>query len=378
MRESEKRSSRLARLEERVDEAIEAFWRRFQFWIYVAGGIALLLLVYFWPSILITVNSGEQGVLFRRFGQGTVIDTSYTEGLHIIPPWDTLYIYNVQVQRQPVIFNVLTKEGLEVTMELSVRYHPRIEQLPLLHKRVGPDYFDKIIRPAIISKLRTMTGSLTAEEIYSTAREKLQEELRESVPSGQALGESIEELNENYLTLDELLIERVSLPPSVREAIENKSRAHQLSIEYDFRLKTEEKEAERKRIEARGIRDFQEIIAKGISDQLLRWRGIEATLQLARSENAKVVVIGGGKDGLPLILDTSTHPNGLPLAPTATATSTPASTPIVEPAKSPARTVTDAQPTTAPVTVSSTTPPPPGDASAPAGPPLPVSRTQTP
>ncbi|MET0406637.1 MAG: prohibitin family protein [Cystobacter sp.] len=290
--------NRLEQAEARLERWLESFWARFGFWISIAGGLLLLLFIFFWPKILITVTSGEQGVLFRRFGQGTVTDKTYGEGLHLILPWDTFVLYDVRVHQDHVDFQVLTRDGLEVQMDVSVRYHPRIDQLGLLHKRVGPDYFNKIVRPAIISRMRNTAGNLSAEEIYATQRGRLE----------QTTQESIRQLNESYLVLDELLIERVTLPENLQAAIQSKQKAEQLMLEYDYRLGTERKEAERKRIEAGGVRDFQDIISKGISEELLRWRGIEATLELARSDNAKVVVVGGGKDGLPLILDTATEP----------------------------------------------------------------------
>ncbi|MGZ3457383.1 MAG: prohibitin family protein [Archangium sp.] len=287
-------------LEEQLEKHLESFWQQWSFWIYMAGGLLLLLLIFFWPRIFVTVHSGEQGVLFRLFGQGTVTDETYGEGLHFVLPWDTLFIYDVRVQQRHVEFQMLTNDGLEVRTDVSVRYHPRIEQVGLLQKRVGPEYFDKIVRPVIISMLRRAAGGLKAEELYSTRRVVLQE----------AIQDSLRQLESNYLVLDELLIERLVLPEDLQRSIQNKKNAEQVMLEYDYRLKTESKEAERKRIEAQGVRDFQDIISKGISEELLRWRGIEATLALAKSDNAKVVVVGGGKDGLPLILDTNTEPRG--------------------------------------------------------------------
>ncbi|ATB42410.1 hypothetical protein CYFUS_007888 [Cystobacter fuscus] len=331
--------SRLDRIEARVEAWLQRFWARWNFWFVVAGGLALLVFIFYWPSILVTVRSGEQGVLFRRFGQGTITDKTYGEGLHFILPWDTLYIYNVRIQQRRIEFQVLTLDGLQVSIDVSVRYHPRIEQVGLLHKRVGPDYFDTIIRPGIVSKMRTTAGGLNAEEIYSTKRSVLE----------QATRDAMRQLDDSYLILDELLIEQVILPENLQISIQNKENAEQVMLEYDYRLKTEVKEAERKRIEAQGVRDFQDIISKGISEQLLRWRGIEATLALAKSENAKVVVIGGGRDGLPLILDTNTQTPARAAPAPASPTNSTAPAAAVVPSTAAATLSTTAKPAVSPV-----------------------------
>ena len=276
-----------------LQDRLDAWWKRNLLRMYLTGFLFLLLIAYFSPRIFITVHTGHRGVMFRRFGDGTVMDRTYPEGFHIIPPWDVMAIYDLRVQERFNTFAVLTKEGLQVEMKLSVRFRPRLDKLTLLHRRIGADYFEKIVLPGIQAELRAFVGDYRAEEIYSTKRDLLEKALERAVLN----------INESYVVLDDLLIREIRLPPSVAASIESKVREEQAALAYDFKLQREAKEAQRKRIEAEGIRDFQKTIASGISDQLLQWRGIEATLHLAESPNAKVVLLGRSRDGLPLILD---------------------------------------------------------------------------
>ena len=284
----EKPGNWLDRAEAKLERQLEALWHRWNFWIAILGGLVLLLLLFFWPRIFITVRSGEQGVMFRRFGSGTVTDATYGEGLHLVPPWDTLFIYDVRIQQKRVEFQVLTNDGLEVRTDVSVRYHPRIEQVGLLHKRVGPNYFDKIVRPGIVSKLRATAGGLNAEEIYSTKRAVLRRPPRTVSATSMTATWCWTSCSSSASRC----------PSSCSAPSRTRRRRSSWCSSTDYRLQKEAKEAERKRIEARGVRDFQDIISGGISEELLRWRGIEATLELAKSDNAKVIVVGG-KDRLP-------------------------------------------------------------------------------
>jgi prohibitin 1 len=162
-----------------------------------------------------------------------------------------------------------------------------------IHKELGKNYAEKVVFPEIRSSARKVIGSFDPEELYSSKRDFIQEAIYEETKAN---------VERKYISLDAILIRGVELPPTIRTAIENKLKQEQESKEYEFRLEKEAKEAERKRIEAKGIKDFQDIVSEGISDKLLKWKGIEATLELAKSENAKVVVIGQGKEGLPIIL----------------------------------------------------------------------------
>ncbi|MCC5920121.1 MAG: prohibitin family protein [Cyclobacteriaceae bacterium] len=260
---------------------------------YIIGGVAtLILILYLSSSIFITIQSGQAGVLYKKFGGGTQTDSHYTEGFHIIAPWNTMYIYDVRTQENKQVMEALSRNGLTIKMDVSYRFKPQIDRIGILHREIGQNYAEKVIIPEIRSSLRKIIGKYNPEELYSSKRETIQTEVFESVA---------ETINEKYLTMDALLISGIELPATIRTAIEKKLKQEQESQEYEFRLEKEQKEAQRKKIEAEGIREFQMIVSEGLNDRVLKLRGIEATLKLAESPNAKVVVVGGD-DGMPLIL----------------------------------------------------------------------------
>lgn len=280
-----------------VVERVDDWWYNYRFRIFLVLMLVVVLVLLLWSRIFVLIPSGHRGVMFRTFTGGTVKDRIWGEGFHIIPPWDTVTVYETRLQERTLEFHVLSKEGLRIDIIASVRFHPLQERLGDLHTDIGPLYFERLIQPEIESHLRETVGDRTAYQLYSNEGDILQEASR--------LDLGVTSSATSYIRIDELLIRTVSLPAVVRGAIEQKHRQEQLLLEYDFRVARSEKEAERKRIEATGIRDYN-TIAKDISPELLRWRGIDATLDLAKSNNAKVIVIGGGQDGLPLILDTRT------------------------------------------------------------------------
>ncbi len=261
--------------------------------IIVIGTVLLFVIIYLSSSIFVTIQSGEAGVLYKKFGEGTVTDRYYGEGFHIIAPWNKMYVYDVRTQQENEVMEVLSKNGLTIKLEISFRYSPQVDMLGRIHKELGKNYAEKVVFPEIRSSARKVIGSFDPEELYSSKRDFIQEAIYEETKAN---------VERKYISLDAILIRGVELPPTIRTAIENKLKQEQESKEYEFRLEKEAKEAERKRIEAKGIKDFQDIVSEGISDKLLKWKGIEATLELAKSENAKVVVIGQGKEGLPIIL----------------------------------------------------------------------------
>lgn len=261
--------------------------------IIVSVVAVLIFLLYFSANTFITIRSGQSGVLYKKFGGGTVTDEFYGEGFHVIAPWNDMFIYDVRTQEMKETLNVLSKNGLSIELEISLRYAPMSDKIGVIHKEIGLDYAEKIVFPEIRSSARKIIGKYNPEELYSSKRESIQDEIFKETETN---------LSKNYVNLDAVLIRSIILPATIRTAIENKLKQEQESMEYEFRLEKESKEAERKRIEAKGIKDFQDIVSEGISEKLLKWKGIEATLELAKSTNAKVVVIGQGKDGLPIIL----------------------------------------------------------------------------
>jgi regulator of protease activity HflC (stomatin/prohibitin superfamily) len=266
-------------------------WRQTPYLILLLFVLAFLV-IFFFNRIVISIHPGELGVLWRRLGSGTQIDMVYREGLHIILPINKMYIYNVRKQQFTDAINVLTVDGLTIGVRYSVRYFLEKDTLPLLHQQMGPDYVSVVVRPEARSVIRMVFGQYKPEEIY-TSQKAIQE--RVSVMSKN-------HLQARFVSLDDVPIESITLPVRISEAIESKLAHQQLDQEYVFRLSIAAKEAERKHIEANGIMVYNNTINLSLSPSVLAWHGILATQELSKSPNAKVVVIGSGKNGLPLIL----------------------------------------------------------------------------
>ncbi len=274
---------------------LKQIWERIRRnWHFVAILLMIFLLIaaYLYDRIVITVKPGEGGVLYKRFGGGTVIDKVYAEGIHFILPWDYMFIYNVRVQETSRDFDVLTKNGLKVHLYISIRFAPEYHLLGVLHQRVGPNYVNIVVVPEIEAVLRVIIGRMEAEEVYTTERAIIEK----------SLNEAVEQVAQRFVIVDDVIIKKIHLPSSVEKAIQNKIEQKHIAEAYIFRLQREKREAERKRIEAQGIHDYNRTVAQSLTPEVLRWKGIQATLELSRSSNAKVVVVGsGGTGGLPLI-----------------------------------------------------------------------------
>ncbi|MBD3265262.1 hypothetical protein GF373_01210 [bacterium] len=270
--------------------------RRKRFLLEIGLFLFVAAVIYLWPMIFITIQSGERGVLYRRF-TGTVLEQEpLREGLHIIPPWDIIYIYNIRQQHTRHTFHVLSRDGLRVDITISIRQHPRRKgtDLNYLHEYLGPNYLQNVIVPEIEAALRFIVGKYEPEELYQMEYGFLDA----------ALTEALRQLEDLYVVLDDLLITNIELPPLVKSSIEAKLLEFHNAEKYQYLLMQAKEEAKRKVILATGIRDFQDIVSEGISHELLKWRGIEATLELAKSTNPKVVIIGSSEKGVPLILNT--------------------------------------------------------------------------
>lgn len=248
-------------------------------------------LVTLWNRVVVTIQSGEAGVLYR-WVSGTDMSNIYGEGLHIMWPWNRMYVYNVRLQTEQRQYSLLTQGGLPVDLEIAVRYKPDLRLLPLLHVTVGPEYLDKVVFPETEAVLRRAVGQYAPEEVYTSRRGFL-----ESI-----VVNSLTNVEDRYVIIDDVLVRNVELPPAVRLAVERKLTLLEEEKAYQYRIGIEKQEAERKAIEAEGIRRYQDVIKQSLTEDLLRWQGVQATKELASSPNAKTVVIGSGKDGLPLIL----------------------------------------------------------------------------
>lgn len=274
----------------------ERFLKRSRPYVIVTWLTLLFLVILLWSRIFVSIKPGEAGILWLRFGGGTIVDRVYPEGFHFIFPWDQMWVYDVRIQSITEEVNALTRNGLRVGINLTVRYRPQYEMLGLLHQQVGPDYVRRIVTPEVESSLRTMIASYDTEQVY-TLQNEIVSKIINQAGSGAA---------NRYVRIDDVLIREIILPPLIQDAIEQKIEQMELAMAYKYRLERELKEKERRQIEAEGLKIANTILAASITDDLLTWRGIEATRALAESNNSKVVVIGAGQGGLPLILNTET------------------------------------------------------------------------
>lgn len=264
--------------------------------------VLILILIYLAPNIFIVIYPGQAGVLWRRFGGGTDVTTVYPEGLRMIFPWDIMYIYDIRMQQKGETFDVLSSDGLTMQIDLTVRFRLIEQDLGLLHKHIGPDYIETLLMPEIRAHARAEAGQYLPEQIYTSNREQIMKSILDTVRKEMLIKYMPEVKRYSFIYLEDVFIRSITLPRKVQMAIQDKLAQKHKMEEYTYRLQKEEKEAQRKRIEAEGIRDFQNIIKNSIDTNYLKWKGIDATLQMANSNNAKIVVIGAGNDGLPIIL----------------------------------------------------------------------------
>ena len=253
------------------------------------GILGLVLLILLFNSIT-RVGTGHVGVL-TLFGK--VTGETLGEGIHVINPLKTNNEMSVQSQSIKESANVPSSEGLMMSLDTSLIYHLNPERAADVFQKIGIDYETRVVEPTLRSAIREATASHSANALYTGEREMVAKQVFDQLTS---------QLNQRGLTVENVLLRDIQLPATLKASIESKQQAEQEALAMNFRLQKETQEAQRKRIEAAGIRDFQQIVAQGISPQLLEWKGIEATESLAKSVNSKVVVIGNNKNGLPLIL----------------------------------------------------------------------------
>ncbi|MFZ5430289.1 MAG: prohibitin family protein [Bacteroidota bacterium] len=259
----------------------------------VIAAAAVVVLLLFGSRMFLIIDAGERGVIFRPYTSGLDRENIYGEGFHVVAPWNKMYVYNVREQQREETMDVLDKNGLSINMDVTVRFNPNFDQISSLHERFGTNYINVLVVPEVRSSVRQVAGRYTAEEIYSTKRQQVE---------GSIIEETRKTLGGNFIDMRALLIRSINLPPQIKGAIESKLTQEQEALAYEFRLTRETSEADRKRIEAQGIADYNKIISASLTDNILKQKGIDATLELSQSNNAKVVVVGSGKDGLPLIL----------------------------------------------------------------------------
>jgi prohibitin 1 len=253
-------------------------------------GIAAFLLVILLFASVTKVGTGHVGVL-TLFGK--VTGETLGEGIHLINPLKTNNEMSIQAQTVKESASVPSSEGLMMSLDTSLIYHLNPEHAAEVFQKIGADYENVVVEPTLRSAIRESTASHTANALYTGEREMVAKQIFEQVNT---------QLTQRGLTVENVLLRDIQLPATLKASIEAKQQAEQEALAMNFRLQKETQEAQRKRIEAAGVRDFQQIVAQGITPSLLEWKGIEATENLAKSANSKVVVIGNNKNGLPLIL----------------------------------------------------------------------------
>jgi regulator of protease activity HflC (stomatin/prohibitin superfamily) len=250
---------------------------------------AIFALIFFFSSV-VSIPTGHVGVL-TLFGR--VTGETLNEGIHVINPLKAVDKLSVQTQSVKESANVPSNEGLILALDTSLLFHLDRSMAAEVFQKVGANYAEKIIEPTLRAAIRSSTSSHTANALYTNARELVQQQIQDQLTK---------ELAPRGVIVENILLRDVQLPAMLKGSIEAKQQAEQDALRMSFILQKETQEAQRKRIEAQGIADFQKIVAQGISPQLLEWKGIEATEKLATSANSKVVIVGNSKTGLPIIL----------------------------------------------------------------------------
>lgn len=262
-------------------------------YIIVSVVAIVVLLLIFGSRMFFVLKPGERAVIFKQFSGGLDKENIYTPGFHAIAPWNRAIVYDVKEQKSEETMDVLDKEGLSINVDVTIIFNPFYDKIGYLHDNIGTNYVSVMVIPNVRSSVRAVTGRYTAEEIYSTKRAEVEAEIISATRNA---------LAQKNIEMKDLLIRSIALPEKIKQAIESKLQQQQEALAYQFRLERERSEAERKRIEAQGIADYNKIISASLTDRILKQKGIDATLSLANSPNSKVVVVGSGEDGLPLIL----------------------------------------------------------------------------
>ncbi|MEM6846629.1 MAG: prohibitin family protein [Pseudomonadota bacterium] len=255
--------------------------------------VATLLALVLYNAVALRVLPGEVGVRFSLLFGGTVLDRTIPPGFALKLPWDRVYIYEVRTQRAPFQLRALTRDDMEINLTASALFRPIVDQVPYLQEAIGPEYIERAVAPVSVAAVREAVGDLDAFTLYAEASAEFKAQVMELLS---------EHPIAQYVDFVDVVITEVLLPPKLVTAIEDKLSQEQLFQSYQHRLQSQMQEAERRRIEAIGVRVFYDIVRQALTPDLLTWRGIEATVQLARSTNSKIVIVGSGKDQLPLIL----------------------------------------------------------------------------
>ena len=261
-----------------------SFIRRAAAIIVVVIVLGILLL-----NSVTSITTGHVGIV-TMFGR--VTGQTMGEGIHLVNPLAKVTELNIKTQEVKEHASVPSKEGLVMDLETSVLYHLDPTQAAVVYQKIGINYAEVLLVPNFRSAIRGVTASNLASSLYSDARETIARDILAHLQA---------QVQPRGIVIENVLLRDLQLPQTLKQAIEAKQQAQQEAQRMEFVLQREKQEAERKRVEASGIKDFQDIVSQGISEKLLEWKGIEATMELVKSQNAKVIVVGNSRNGLPLI-----------------------------------------------------------------------------
>lgn len=262
------------------------------------GGVVIL-----YPRIVILVPAGSVGVMYRALDGGVALDEVVPEGVTLIMPWNSVSQYNSRIQVQSLELDVLTSDLLKSKVKLNFQFEVNRLTVPLLHKFVGPNYVKTMVIPEVTSVTREMFGRLSSTQAFTEGINQVVRDI--AITADRVI---IDKLSPPGLTevrlvrISAVQLESITFPSEIQKAIEDKLTQAQVSESYIYKLQTAEKEAQRKVLEAKGIKDFQDIVNAGMTENYLRYRGIEASESLAKSDNSKIIMFGTSTGGLPLIL----------------------------------------------------------------------------
>jgi len=260
--------------------------------VIIIGVILIIAFVGIRSSFKV-LEPTERGVVFKKYTSGLDVENIKSEGLNIIAPWNDLIVYDIAERQIEETMDVLSQDGLGIVIDVSLRYRPIPNEIGYLYRAFRMDYETSLLRPELRSAVRRIIGQYTPEELYSTKRQEIEQRIEEST-------EKV--LASNHVELKALLFRSIKLPKTIQTSIEEKLAAEQEAQKYNYLIEKEKKEAERRKIDAEGKAVANRILSASITDNILKEKGISATEALANSPNSKVIVIGSGDEGLPIIL----------------------------------------------------------------------------
>lgn len=261
---------------------------------FILIGALIIIGLIFFSKTFVILEPTERGVVFRKYTSGLDVENIKGEGLNIIAPWNDVIIFQIAEQQIEETMDVLSKDGLSISLDVSLRFRPKPDDIGYLYRSFRKSYVENLIRPELRSAVRKIIGQYTPEELYATKRQEIETKIEESTR---------EIMNDNHIELKALLFRSIKLPTKIKESIEQKLAADQEAQKYDYLIEKEKKEAERRRIDAEGKAAANRILSQSLTDKILKEKGILATEELAKSSNSKVIVIGSGDGGLPIILN---------------------------------------------------------------------------